>query len=382
MSMEEHTGLRVQAGENFVVTPAIEAVCTRALAYLEAGYAVHLSGPAGTGKTTLAMHIAALRTRPVMLIYGDEEFGTSNLVGGEKGVLSKKLVDNFIRSVYKSEESVRSVWVDQRLTTACKHGHTLVYDEFSRSRPEANNVLLSILEEKLMILPNGRYGEGYVQVHPDFRAIFTSNPEEYVGVHKTQDALLDRMITIELTPYDKGTEAAITQARSGLSAEEAGAIMELVREFREIEGSRFRPSVRACIMIAKVTRGCGGQVRPDNPIFRETCLDILCANARKMRREEIKQLIQDHCHRAVDTASDEPAGRKSRDSREKGSRPHPNGIRARANGVREHSHNAKSHGQVQDQDPSRRLDGNGKAQPGAKAARRGNGALGAAHSAD
>ena len=323
--MEEHTGLRVQAGENFVVTPAIEAVCTRAMAYLEAGYAVHLSGPAGTGKTTLAMHIAALRTNPVMLIYGDEEFGTSNLVGGEKGVLSKKLVDNFIRSVYKSEESVRSVWVDQRLTTACKHGHTLVYDEFSRSRPEANNVLLSILEEKLMILPNGRSGEGYVQVHPDFRAIFTSNPEEYVGVHKTQDALRDRMITIELTPYDKGTEAAITQARSGLSAAEAEGIVDLVRQFREIENSRFRPSVRACIMIAKVTQGCGGQVQPDNAIFLETCLDILCANAKKMKREEIKQLIQAHCRRSVDAAPDGPVGRRYRDIREKGSEPHPNG---------------------------------------------------------
>lgn len=382
MSMEEHTGLRVQAGENFVVTPAIEAVCTRALAYLEAGYAVHLSGPAGTGKTTLAMHIAALRAKPVMLIYGDEEFGTSNLVGGEKGVLSKKLVDNFIRSVYKSEESVRSVWVDQRLTTACKHGHTLVYDEFSRSRPEANNVLLSILEEKLMILPNGRYGEGYVQVHPDFRAIFTSNPQEYVGVHKTQDALLDRMITIELTPYDKGTEAAITQARSGLSAEEAEAIMDLVREFREIEGSRFRPSVRACIMIAKVTRGCGGQVRPDNPIFLETCLDILCANARKMKREEIKQLIQAHCHRAVDTAPDEPARRRRRDIRKKGSRSHPNRIRASANGVREHSYDEEPDGQVQSEDSARSLDGVSQAQPGKKAARRGNGALGTADSAD
>lgn len=381
MSMEGHTGLRVQAGENFVVTPPIEAICARALAYLEAGYAVHLSGPAGTGKTTLAMHIAALRAQPVTLVYGDEEFGTSNLVGDEKGVLSKKLVDNFIHSVYKSEESVRSVWVDQRLTTACKHGHTLVYDEFSRSRPEANNVLLSVLEEKLMTLPNGRHGEGYLRVHSDFRAIFTSNPEEYVGIHKTQDALLDRMITIELTPYDQGTEAAITQARSGISAEEAHAIVGLIREFREIEDSRFRPSVRACIMIAKVTQGCGGQGRSDNSIFLDTCLDILCANARKMKREEIKQLIQAHCRRAVDPAQDELTGRRRHDSnREKGSRLYSNGLGARADGVNGHSYDAQSLGQVQDQNSPKRLNGNGKAQPRTKAARRGNGALGAAYS--
>jgi gas vesicle protein GvpN len=368
MSVEQQTGLRVEAGENFVVTPAIEAICTRALAYLEAGYAVHLSGPAGTGKTTLAMHLAALRTRPVMLIYGDEEFGTSNLVGGEKGVLSKKVVDNFIRSVYKAEESVRSIWVDQRLTTACKYGHTLVYDEFSRSRPEANNVLLSILEEKLMILPNGRYGEGYVQVHPEFRAIFTSNPEEYVGVHKTQDALLDRMIMIELTPYDKGTEVAITQARSGISVEEAETIVDLVRAFREMENSRFRPSVRACIMIAKVTRGCGGQARADSPIFLETCLDILGANARKMAREEIKQFIQARCSRPFAGAQERSGGRRRREVREKGSGPHPNGIRKRTNGFREHSYDEEPDGQVQGEDNPRSLDGAGQAQPGAEAA--------------
>ena len=41
------------------MSPSIEAVTERALAYLHTGYTVHLSGPAGTGKTTLAFHIAA-----------------------------------------------------------------------------------------------------------------------------------------------------------------------------------------------------------------------------------------------------------------------------------------------------------------------------------
>jgi len=44
-------------------------------------------------------------------------------------------------------------WVDSRLTLAAKEGFTLVYDEFNRSRPEVNNVLLSLLEEKLLVLP-------------------------------------------------------------------------------------------------------------------------------------------------------------------------------------------------------------------------------------
>src|SRR3990170_7507214 len=166
MRDEGLTILRLEPGDDFVLTPPIEALCQRAIAYLDAGYPIHLAGPAGTGKTTLAMHIAALRAKPVMLIYGDEEFGTSDLVGAEKGVVSKKLIDNFIHSVLKTEESVRTQWVDNRLTTACKNGYTLVYDEFSRSRPEANNALLSVLGEKILNLPKPRgSGESYLEVH-------------------------------------------------------------------------------------------------------------------------------------------------------------------------------------------------------------------------
>jgi len=73
-------------------------------------------------------------------------------------------------------------------------------------------VLLTLLEEGILALPDARHGETYRRVHPEFRAIFTSNPEEYAGVHKTQDALLNRMITIALDYYDRETEVAITRA--------------------------------------------------------------------------------------------------------------------------------------------------------------------------
>ena len=99
-------------------------------------------------------------------------------------------MDNFIHSVLKTEEEMKTLWMDNRLTTACRNGDTLIYDEFTRSRPEANNALLSVLSEGILNLPKlRRNGEGYLEVHPAFRAIFTSNPEEYAGVHKTQDAL-------------------------------------------------------------------------------------------------------------------------------------------------------------------------------------------------
>jgi nitric oxide reductase NorQ protein len=271
----EATVIRPESGEDFVITPFIESICQRCLSYLEVGYPVHLSGTAGTGKTTLAMHLAGLLSRPVMIIYGDEEFGSSDLLGKDKGFVSSRLVDNYIHSVLRTEENVKSLWVDQRLTIACKNGYTLVYDEFSRSHAEANNVLLSVLEEKLMVLPEGRYGESYIPVHPEFRAIFTSNPDEYAGVYTPQSALLDRMITVKLGCYDFETEVAITVAKSGLLPEEALKVVEIVSATREESNNVNPPTIRASIMIGQILHHRHGKPEPDDKIFLETCLDVL-----------------------------------------------------------------------------------------------------------
>jgi nitric oxide reductase NorQ protein len=267
--------LRLQPREDFVVTSAIEQVCRRAMTYLDAGYPVHFRGSAGTGKTTLAMHVANQRGRPVVLMFGDEAFGSSDLVGGEKGLHSTKVIDNFVRSVTKTEEFRRAHWVDSRLTTACRNGYTLVYDEFSRSRPEANNVLLTILEEGVLALPDTQHGVSYMRVHPEFRALFTSNPEDYAGVHKTQNALLDRMITIELDYCDRDTEIAITRARAGVDHTAAERIVNLVRRVRAEGKGVQRPTLRASIMIARIMRQLGGALSTDDPMFYNVCLDVL-----------------------------------------------------------------------------------------------------------
>ena len=82
----------------------------------------------------------------------------------------------------QTEEDMVKRWVDNRLTVACKCGFTLIYDEFIRSRPEANNILLSVLQERIMDLPAERGTEGpYLKVHPHFTAIFTSNPRNMQG---------------------------------------------------------------------------------------------------------------------------------------------------------------------------------------------------------
>jgi gas vesicle protein GvpN len=237
------------------------------------------------------------------MIHGDEEFTTSDLVGGEQGYRSRRVVDNFIHTVLKAEEDVQKSWVDNRLTVAVEHGLILIYDEFTRSRPEANNVLLSILQEKMMGLPAARGGGDYLKVHPDFIAIFTSNPEEYAGVHRSQDALRDRMITMDLDYFDRETEIAITKAKSNLSYNDAAKIVDIVRDLRVSEECEFRPTIRGCIMIAKSLSTLGGLVSAKNKIFREICRDILASETSRIGssinqvkvKNLVKVLIDKHC---------------------------------------------------------------------------------------
>lgn len=269
----------------FVSTPAVERIITRALRYLHSGYSVHLRGPAGTGKTTLALHLADLLARPIMLVYGDDEFKTSDLIGNQSGYTRKKVVDNFIHSVVKVEDELRQNWVDSRLTLACREGFTLVYDEFNRSRPEVNNVLLSALEEKLLVLPPSNNRSEYIRVNPQFRAIFTSNPEEYVGVHDTQDALLDRLITINIPEPDELTQQEILVQKTEIDRASALLIVRLVKEFRTRTKSDKVSGLRSCLMIAKICHDHEIMVNPGNDEFRDVCCDILLSRAATSLKE-------------------------------------------------------------------------------------------------
>jgi nitric oxide reductase NorQ protein len=294
MRAEPATLLGARPGSGFVETAYVRDLTHRALDYTRAGFPVHFSGPAGIGKTTLAMHIADRIGRPVVLICGDHEFNSSDLVGGLTGYHRHFMKDNFIRSVVKTDESMTTSWVDNRLTMACQHGLTLIYDEFTRSRPEANNVLLSVLAEGLLPLPTARGGEDYLKVHPDFTAIFTSNPEEYAGVYKSQDALRDRMVTIELGNFDAETEVAITRARAGISVRDASNIVTLVRKVREARTeNKLTPTVRGCIVLGKVLNLKGRAALYANDGFRQVCRDVLMAGVSGADREEIGRVIDD-----------------------------------------------------------------------------------------
>jgi nitric oxide reductase NorQ protein len=244
-----------QLEKNIVMTSFLQEILDRSKIYLKAKLPVHLTGPAGTGKTTLAIKIAQSWGQPYYFIQGDQTLERQDLVGGLFGYSQKIIEDNFISTVSKYEQRLTPIWVDNPVAIACRDGGTLIYDEFTRARAETNNVLLGILSEHLFITSDQHGKLTLENVHPDFSLILTSNPQEYVGVNKAQNALYDRMITMELAKFDEDTETAIAAKQSNLHYDQAQRIVRFAREI----SSRFQikhSSVRCSIMMAKVYAIC------------------------------------------------------------------------------------------------------------------------------
>lgn len=306
---------------DFVETAQVKDLTRRGLGFLRAGYPLHFRGPAGTGKTTLALHVAAQLGRPVIVITGDNELGTADLVGSQRGYHYRKVVDQFIHNVTKLEETANQSWTDHRLTTACREGYTLVYDEFTRSRPETHNVLLGVFEEKILFLPAEAREECYIRVHPDFRAIFTSNPQEYAGVHASQDALADRLATIDVDYPDRGMELAVASTRTGLAESEAARVIDLVRALRASGEYQQTPTMRASLMIARVAAQAGLRVSVDDADFVQLCMDALesrifsgsraDSEGREKRRAALLALLAIHCPSEAPVANGRRAKRKA-----------------------------------------------------------------------
>ncbi len=291
--------LAAKSRSGLLLTPALENICSRALYYLDAGHALHLYGPPGSGKTTMSAYIAALRGNPVTLIYGSERLATAELACDSKEALLQKVMDNFVRPFHCPWERVRTQRADKRIKTACKNGYTLVYDDFSRSSTEDNELLFSILEERMQAPFSDNGCSSSIQIHPDFRVIFTSSSREETEAHRPPDSLMARMVSIRLDGYDRETAIAITAFRSGVTLGDAAKIVDIIGEYSIIKNN-YLSSLKASIIIASIAASHAAKVSKDDLVFFETCADVLDASGSGNGEEkgevlQLMEVISKHC---------------------------------------------------------------------------------------
>ncbi|HYZ22642.1 MAG TPA: AAA family ATPase, partial [Rhodopila sp.] len=236
-----------------------------------------------SGKTTLALRLASQLKRPIVLLIGDAGFDPGRVGGQDETTQTRRLIDRYASKIVKVETQTEVLWRDRALAAACAEGCTLIYDDFNRAPAAANNVLLTVLEERLLILPRTEREESYSTVHPEFRAIFTSNPEDHAGAGPTVDALTDRMITLDLDMFDRDREISIVASCSGLKLRDAARVVDIVRDFRLSREYAQRPTLRASIMIARIAASQVLRIAPDDPRFVQLCLDVLGSRLRPDR---------------------------------------------------------------------------------------------------
>lgn len=262
-------------GRRFFENDEISALLQRGVFYARAGVPIHFQGAAGRGKTAIAMEIAKRLGRPVSVMTGNEWLDAEDLIGKEVGQSTRSVVDKYVQRVRRSEATVRYDWADSILAEAMARGHTLVYDEFTRSSAKANGMLLSVLEEGVLISTDRLSDRSEIRAHPEFRIILTSNPRDYAGVNAAPDALLDRMITFPLVSYSAQTEAGIVAARTGIAAPLAARIVRLVRTLHQLSEAPSACSMRAAIMIAQIAALRLRAARLSDALLAQIAADVL-----------------------------------------------------------------------------------------------------------
>lgn len=259
----------------FFENAEIAGLISRGLFYARAGVPIHFQGTAGRGKTAIALEVARRLGRPIAVMTGHDWLGADDMIGKEVGQSTRSVIDKYVQRVRRSESTVRYDWENSILADAMQRGHTLVYDEFTRASAKANGMLLSVLEEGVLVNTDRLSDQPEVQAQSDFRIILTSNPIDYAGVNKAPDALLDRMVTFPLSGYTPETEAGIVASRTGITAPLAQRIVALVHAIHNQGDEVQACSMRGAIMIAQIAalRLRDGQL--SDALLAQIAVDVL-----------------------------------------------------------------------------------------------------------
>ena len=168
---------------------------------ISSGLNVLLTGPAGSGKTTLIQQVA-------------EELGQEFSFMSMTKQTSVNAIIGF--------KSINGTYIPSLFREAYENGHIFLLDEIDAAD---SNVLLCLntIENGYMSFP-----DGIIKAHPDFKLVATANPQDehsiYTGRSKLDFSTLDRFFTVQV-PADVDLEMKLT---SELVAEQAKGVRGVI----------------------------------------------------------------------------------------------------------------------------------------------------------
>lgn len=160
---------------------------------------ISFSGPAGSGKTTVAKIIAGALNLPLRLVTGKAGVDTSVYLGYES---------------IQSENGVSvTKWHDGPITEAVRYGALLLFDEVNLTSPEVIGTLNTLLDDtRALVLDNGEV----VKADPRFTYIEAMNRGAgYCGTEETNLSHDNRMLQVRFAEMSIEKETDILMKNTG-----------------------------------------------------------------------------------------------------------------------------------------------------------------------
>ncbi len=216
-----------------------EVELRKCLAAKLAGKHLLLEGDVGVGKTTLAHAIASYFSQNLERVDGDERYNAARLVG------------HFDPPMVMQKGYTWESFVVGPLVSAMQKGSILFLNELNRMPEGTQNVLLSAMDEKQVIIPK----LGSVKSEEGFYIISAMNPQEFVATTPLSEALKDRFAWVRLEYQSEEEEREIVKIRSKLDNEDiVRVVVKITRQTRNWPDLRRGSSIRGAIDFASLLR--------------------------------------------------------------------------------------------------------------------------------
>ncbi len=164
---------------------------------------VLMSGPTGSGKTSLVKYLAHLTNNELRRINLNDMTDVVEIVGG-----------------YKPGKDGRPEWHDGVVVEALKQGQWILFDEINLAEPAILERLNSLLDDdRFLILTEkgaGDKGPEVVRAHENTRIFATMNPASYAGRKELSAAMMNRFHKSWVEGMKPEEMVEIIQAKSKL----------------------------------------------------------------------------------------------------------------------------------------------------------------------